>query len=287
MGRTAKRLLYSSTTILIWATAFVFTKMVDLPAITIAALRSLFAAVFLVALAKANHTNLKAEPKAIIRMLIAGTFGFGLYMVVFNIGLMQITASTSSIILALTPVITAFMATFIYKEKLKPIGYICIITAFCGVAVLMLWNGALSINTGILWTLLGVSFFVTYNLMTRGLQRDGYNAIQIVTWAMVAGFIVQIPVAPHMISEFLATDRFSQLMILYLGIACSGISYITWNKAFALADKTSEVTNFMFITPFLSTMMGLAILGEMPDMATLVGGGIIIVSVIVFGLKGK
>ncbi|MBQ0005576.1 MAG: DMT family transporter [Clostridiales bacterium] len=287
MSNTAKRLIYSATTIIIWATAFVFTKRVYLSAITISALRSMFAAVFLVVLAGFNHTTLKAPARDIFRMMITGAFGFGLYMLVFNIGLMQITASTSSTILALTPVLTAFMASFIYKEKLKPIGYICIVTAFCGVAIMMLWNGALSINKGILWTLLGVAFFVTYNLMTRGLQMDGYNAIQIVTWAMIAGAIVQIPVAPHMISEFIGTDLLSQILILYLGVACSGISYITWNKAFSYAEKTSEVTNFMFVTPFLSTMMGFALLGEMPDMATFIGGGIIIVSVIVFGLKGK
>ncbi len=287
MSTTAKRLFYSSITILLWATAFVFTKLVALDPCTIGALRCLFAAIFLLALSGFTKNSIAAPPRATLRMMLTGVFGFGLYMIVFNIGLMSITASTSSVILALTPATTAFAASFIYKEKLKPLGYICIITAFIGVAILMLWNGALSINRGIIWTLGGVVFFVTYNLMARGLQMDGYNSIQIVTWAMIAGFIVQIPTAPHMLGELLATDRLSQVVIVYLGVFCSGISYVTWNKAFSYAEKTTEVTNFMFLTPFICTLIGFAVLGEAPDVATFVGGGIIIASVILFGLKGK
>jgi drug/metabolite transporter (DMT)-like permease len=55
----------------------------------------------------------------------------------------------------------------------------------------------------------------------------------------------------------------------------------------SLAKKTSDVSNFQFLTPLLSTVMGFAMLGEIPTAMTMVGGLIIIASIVVFGLKGK
>lgn len=287
MGNTFKRNAFALSTIFLWATAFVITKTVVMSPVAIGAVRCLFASVFLLIIKLAGRQRNRAERKDIFKMMIAGAFGFGFYMVFFNIGLTTLTAATSSIIVALTPVLTAFGASFLFGEKITRVGYITICTAFIGVAVMMLWNGTLSINKGILWMLGCVATFVIYNLLTRRLQMDGYGSVEIVTWAMIAGFIVQVPFAPHMFSDFFAADTMSQLAVVYLGIFCSGISYLTWNKAFQYAEKTTEVSNFMFLTPFASTVLGMIVLHERMDMATAIGGSIIIISVIIFGLKGK
>lgn len=60
-----------------------------------------------------------------------------------------------------------------------------------------------------------------------------------------------------------------------LGIFSSAIAYVAWAKAFAKAKQTSQVSNYMFITPFLTSLLGLLI-AEVPDQSTLVGGTIIL-----------
>ena len=67
----------------------------------------------------------------------------------------------------------------------------------------------------------------------------------------------------------------------------SATAYLLWSKAFSIANKTSDVTNFQFLTPLLSTAMGFAMLGEIPSAATIIGGLLIVASITVFGLKGK
>lgn len=67
----------------------------------------------------------------------------------------------------------------------------------------------------------------------------------------------------------------------------SATAYFTWGKAMSYAERTSEVTNFMFVTPLLSTIMGFIILHEVPNAGTFIGGAIIIISIVVFNLKGK
>jgi drug/metabolite transporter (DMT)-like permease len=67
----------------------------------------------------------------------------------------------------------------------------------------------------------------------------------------------------------------------------SAIAYFLWGTALSLAEKTNEVTNFMFITPLLSSLLGFMLLKEVPSMGTFIGGTIIILSIVLFNLKGK
>ncbi|MBR5590256.1 MAG: EamA family transporter, partial [Anaerotignum sp.] len=77
------------------------------------------------------------------------------------------------------------------------------------------------------------------------------------------------------------------IALLYLGAFPSATAYFLWGKAMSFAERTSEVTNFMFVTPLLSTIMGFIILREVPNAGTFIGGAIIIISIIVFNLRGK
>ena len=84
-----------------------------------------------------------------------------------------------------------------------------------------------------------------------------------------------------------ATPLSTLAVVLYLGIMPSATAYLLWSKAFALVEKTSEVTNYQFTTPLISTVLGFIILGEVPGISTLVGGIIIVASIVVFGIKGR
>ena len=103
-------------------------------------------------------------------------------------------AATSSIIMALTPMTTALLALVVYKEiEYDPVGWLFTITAFIGVAIIILWNSTLTIPIGALWTLLGMTFFAVYNILNRGLSLKGYNSITIAMWSMFTGAIMALP----------------------------------------------------------------------------------------------
>ena len=58
---------------------------------------------------------------------------------------------------------------------------------------------------------------------------------------------------------------------------------MAWAKAFSLAEKTSQVSNYMFLTPFLAALLDFRI----PDKATCIGGGIILFGVLIFNFGGN
>ncbi|ETJ37208.1 Membrane protein, partial [human gut metagenome] len=67
------------------------------------------------------------------------------------------------------------------------------------VAIIILWNSTLTIPTGALWTLLGMTLFAVYNILNRGLSLKGYKPITIAMWSMFTGAIMALPFADHAI----------------------------------------------------------------------------------------
>lgn len=276
-------------TVFLWATAFPLTKIIggEISATSLGFIRCASAAILLIVIGKFTHIKKPACKNDMLLLILAGAIGFALYLIFFTTGISTLTSATSSIIIAATPILTAIGASKLYKEHINIIGWICIATAFIGVIVLLLWNGIFSINIGIIWTLIAAIFFCTYNLLNRQLSSRGYSAIEIVTYGMISGAIILSIFAPQAFTEISQTSLLNIFVAIYLGFMPSATAYVLWSKAMEYAEKTSEVTNYMFITPLLSTILGFIILQEVPDMGTLIGGIIIIVSVIIFSLKGK
>lgn len=219
--------------------------------------------------------------------LISGACGFGIYLFAFNRGIQTLSSASSSILVATTPVMTAVGAHFLYKEKINPIGWVTLVTAFLGVALMMLWDGILSINEGIIWTLLAAVVFCCYNLLNRKLSKMGYTAEEIVTYSMMAAIIVLSPFSARGLSEIQSAVPKDIIVLLILSFFSSAGAYYLWSKALSLTKNTSDVTNFGFLTPFVATLLGSVVLSEVPSISTDIGGTIIILSIVIFSLKGK
>lgn len=278
----------SFLSVFLWASAFPLTKVAQqqFTSIPLGFLRCTVAAIFLIIIGKCCHIRLP-QKKHIPLFFVSGGLGFTGYMITFNTGILTLTSATSSIIIAVTPILTAIVASNLYKEKIKPIGWAAIAAAFIGVLILLLWEGVFSINIGLIWTVGAAIVFCGYNIMTRKLSAMGYNALEIVTYSMICGAILLGFWAEDGLHQLAGASVSHIIALIYLGALPSATAYFTWGKAMSYAERTSEVTNFMFVTPLLSTIMGFIILHEVPNAGTFIGGAIIIISIVVFNLKGK
>lgn len=278
----------SFLSVFLWASAFPLTKVAQqqFTSIPLGFLRCSVGAIFLIIIGKCCHIRLP-QKRHIPLFFVSGGLGFTGYMITFNTGILTLTSATSSIIVAVTPILTAIVASRLYKERIKPIGWAAIATAFIGVLILLLWEGVFSINVGLIWTVGAAIVFCGYNLLTRKLSAMGYNALEIVTYSMICGSILLGFWAGEGLHQLAGASMSHIIALIYLGALPSATAYFTWGKAMSYAERTSEVTNFMFVTPLLSTIMGFIILHEVPNVGTFIGGAIIIISIVVFNLKGK
>ncbi len=278
---------YAAVTILFWSLAYVLTRITlqYFSAFSLGFLRYFFASCAL--LVFAVRTKMKRPRKADLPWIAAsGILGFFLYMIVFNLGQSMVTACTASVVIAMVPVITALLARIFHHEKLRPFQWIAIGIEFAGVLVLTLFNGVFSLNSGLLWLFLAAVFLSAYNLIQRRLIRT-YSAFQSSSYSIFVGTLLLAVFLPTAIREISVAPAIQLVYIAMLGIFSSAIAYAAWSKALSLAAQTSQVSNYMFITPFLTSILGFLLVGEIPDRATLLGGSVILLGVFLFNFGNK
>ena len=278
---------YAMVTILFWSLAYVLTRLTlqYFSAFSLGFLRYFVASCALLVIAITTKMQLPRRMD-LPWFLLAGGIGFFFYMIAFNQGQATVTAATGSVVIATVPVITALFARFIYREKLKGFQWIAIGIEFAGVAVLTLLNGSFSVNTGLLWLLAAALALSVYNLLQRKLTKK-YTALQASTYSILFGTCLLAIFAPSAVGEVSQAPGIQYFYLLVLGIGSSAIAYVSWAKAFSKAKKTSQVSNYMFVTPFLTSILGFLLAGEVPDQATLIGGSIILLGVLLFNFGEK
>ncbi len=289
MNSKIKMNLYAFLTVLIWGSGFPFTRMIgdQISSYSLGFIRCFCSAVVLLIIGKIIQIRKPFHKKDLLWFFLSGALGFSLYFTLFSIGLETLSSAMGSIITAMTPIFVAIAATKLYGERINWIGWVSIFCAFGGVVALLLWNGVISISTGAVWMLLSAIAFAGYNLLNRKFANMGYTDIEVATYSAIFGAIQTLVFLPQTIQDMLRADMASNLSAVYLGVAAGAIAYYLWSKALALAERTSEVTNYLFINPLIAAVIGFLMLREMPDMGTFVGGVIIIVSVVVFSTKGN
>ena len=268
--------------IFFWATAFVLTKVVlkEVDTTTLGVLRYFFASIIVIFILIKQKISLP-KLKDIPAFVFAGFSGYAGYIVFFNMATLLSSPSTLSVINALAPAITAIVAYFIFNEKIKIIGWISMGISFCGILILTLWNGTLTVNKGVIYMLIGCVLLSLYNISQRYLTKK-YSSFDVSMYSMLIGGILLVVYSPSSIRNIFSISFNSLILIIYMSVFPSIISYFFWTKAFEIAKHTTEVTSFMFVTPVLATLMGIIILGDIPKLSTLIGGVVIILGMIIF-----
>lgn len=273
---------YAMTTIIFWSMAYVLTRIAlqHFSAFPLGFLRYFIASFSL--LVFAVSTKMRPPEKSDLKwFFVSGAVGFFLYMLSFNKGCETVTASTSSIIIATVPVITALLARYIHGEMLNHCQWAAILMEFAGVVLLTLMNGVFSVNKGIFWLLLAAVSLSTYNLLQRKLTK-AYTALQSTAFSIFFGTLMLSIFAPAGAAELHDAPAKAMISLAILGVFSSAAAYMSWAKALAKAKRASSVSNYMFLTPFLASIMGFVLVGEKPDMGTFAGGGIIFAGMAVY-----
>ena len=268
--------------IFFWATAFVLTKVVlkEVDVTTLGVLRYFFASIIVIFILIKQKISLP-KLKDIPAFVFAGFSGYAGYIVFFNMATLLSSPSTLSVINALAPAITAIVAYFIFNEKIKIIGWISMGISFCGILILTLWNGTLTVNKGVIYMLIGCVLLSLYNISQRYLTKK-YSSFDVSMYSMLIGGVLLVIYSPSSVGSIFSISFNSLILIIYMSVFPSIISYFFWTKAFEIAKHTTEVTSFMFVTPVLATLMGIIILGDIPKLSTLIGGVVIILGMIIF-----
>ena len=287
MKRQPSSHFFASITILVWASGFALTKIAlgFFSSNSIGFLRYAISTILLLPIIIYKTLSLPAL-RDIPLFFASGATGFFLYMITFNKGMETLSSATSSILIATAPILTALLAFFLFKERLSLSGWIAVAIEFAGVFVLMLWNGVLSISIGALWMMAAALLISSYNLLQRRLTRT-YSPLQTTAYSIFAGTILLLCFLPETLPQLIQAPFIPLVAVILLGVFPSTVGYVCWSKALSIAKKTSTVTNYMFLTPFFSTLLGFLLILEVPGISTIIGGCIILAGLALFRISEK
>lgn len=274
--------LYAVITIIGWALAFVLTRysLAFIQDTSLGFFRNVIAS--LVLLFAIWWMRLKSfEKKDIFKFICSGASGFFLFMLTFNKGAQSVSAATSSVILATVPIFTALLASVFYQEKLRWFQWLSIGVQFLGMIVLTQDQGGISASQGVIWLLFAALCLSVYNILQKQLTKK-YTSLQVSIYSILLGTIPFLFYTPTVLKDLPNFTPFVWIAVITMGVLSSAIAYVSWAKAFSLAENTSQVSNYMFVTPLLATVFGIFLIKEIPDKNFIYGASIIFFGLILF-----
>ncbi len=279
---------YAFVTVLIWSTVYISTRhlLKNYTSMEIGGLRYSIAAVVLLFVSFLKREK-HPKKKDLMLFFAGGFFGFGFYIIAFNIAAGLLPSGVCSFVVTTSSIFTTLLSSFFLREKLKVKEAVSLIIQLAGVGVLTLTAGEISFNKGIVVMLSAALSLGVYNLIQRKLVARGYSAMQITTYCILCGIIWLVLGFVNALTKIRTVTLADIGSALYLGVIASAAAYYFWAKAMCLTDKTGNVSNFMFLIPFLTSIIGRIVFQEVPDVHMYIGGGLLTVGFLIYMYGGK
>ncbi len=272
----------------IWGSAFPAIKvgLVDFSAPHFTLLRHVVATVSFVPLLLAFGTRLVPRRRHVPAFLALGACGFLVYHLALNYGSQRVSAGAASLIVATAPAMTAVLASLIERDRLPVMGWVGSAVSFVGVALIVLADGRQAAVDGfslyawfIVLAALATSFYAIYQ---RRLFAH-YRPIEVAAFATWAGTIPMLVFAPGVVGAVAAAGTGSLVAATYTGVLPSAVAYTIFAIALSRANVT-VVTAFLYLVPVFAISTAWLLLGEVPPLLTVFGGGLVITGLIVLNL---
>ena len=253
---------------------------------SIALLRSLAALAFLFVLSAVKGIRLPM-PRDIFMFALCGFSGIFLFLVLQTLGARYVVSAVGSFVINSSPVFTIILATLLLKERVKLICWAGVAISFCGLATIMASQTTeFTLNIGVI-ILLGAAFVTSiFNISQRSLLKN-YTFLEVVTYAVLTSAVCMLIFVPNVIRELPGSPVSANLILFYLGVFPGALAHITFTYALSKAEKTTHVTVFMYLTPFITALIGYLWLGESFSLLSFFGGVVIIAGMFITNTLGK
>jgi drug/metabolite transporter (DMT)-like permease len=271
----------------VWAFNFIVVKDVItvLPPVGFTFLRYALASVALLVLLRLREGEIRL-PARPLRLLALGGLGFGIYQMLWTVGLQTIPAGDSALLIAATPVFTAVIAVLIGTDVLDRTRALGVLLSFVGVVLVIGAGIGIELTgspIGFLLTLLAALCWATYTAVGAHVLRR-VSPLVLTTWATIGGTLVLAPVG---IGQLLAPgaldDASGSLLPIVLAIAYSGLlaaalaNVIVFDGVRLLGP--TRITTIQALVPAMAVVLAYLVLGEPIRPVQVLGGAVIVVGV--------
>ena len=216
--------------------------------------------------------------------LALGLTGGSLYFIVENYALAYGYCSNVSLIVCLTPLVTALIVGWRYPaERLGKAGMAGSLVALGGMA-LVVFNGNFVLKLSPLGDVLALAACLCWALYSLLIKHLGsrYDNMLVTRKVFGYGLLTIIPLLLWRGMDFGIVVNGGVAVwgnILFLGVVASMLCFLGWNWCLARLG-TVRATNFLYLNPVIAIVSSALVLGERVTWIALLGAGLILAGLV-------
>jgi drug/metabolite transporter (DMT)-like permease len=263
----------------------IFVKLSVAPAITSGFYRIFFAWVFLAPYCIVKG-QLKIDRKDLPIALLGGVV-FGADIAVWNLSLMKISATISTLIANLAPLWVGLLSFLILRKKSGASFWIGTWIAIFGMVILVGYQQIfhLQFNIGLILALIASLFYAIYIMITKGiLQRITTVTFMFYNMLSASVFLFLISLFQH--NEMLNFSTSTWVYLLGMGLICQLIGWITINYSLNYLDAT-KVSVALLSQTVIAGIWAMILLGERLEFKEIAGSIIVLTGIAITFLKRR
>ncbi|ENV58455.1 hypothetical protein F951_00789 [Acinetobacter soli CIP 110264] len=251
----------------------------------IALLRFILASLFLLVLvAKKGIQPLKIKDLPALGIL--GIFSVTLHHLLINAGQQYVSAVASSILSQSIPLFTLLISAFVLKQRIQLKQWGCILLGLVGALLVITADRGVEPPSlySLFIVLAAVAWAIYFNLYKKFTLN--YDVISMMCYVIWLGTLPLLLFSPHLPQAVMAASWQANLSIVLLGIFPSALAHVLWGSVLKTLPLT-QASSFLYCTPLVAIALGLIMTGERPSLGVLIGGTVIIMSLIIMNYIKK
>lgn len=250
----------------LWSLAGVFIKFLDLHPLTIVFYRSLFAAIFFFLFSSKKSLKVSAPLLLSVASYTAAISSF--------VWANKLTTAANAIILQYTaPIFVFVFVRLFFGETISRLNLIALFMGMAGVGIIFAGSAGQPDAVGVVVAVMSGFLFSIYMINLRFLRK--FNPVNLTFLNNLVCCITLLP----LVSSQLAVSSGQLLALATMGVVQLGTPYFLFSKGL---EKISlqEASLIVLIEPVLNPIWVAATVGEVPSRATIIGGGVILLSLV-------
>jgi len=263
----------------------IFVKLAVAPPITTAFFRIFIGFVFLAPYCIIKG-HLKINRKDLL-VAIAGGIVFGADIAVWNISLIKISATVSTLLANLAPVWVGLLSFLLFKKRSGNLFWIGTFLSILGMVILIGYQNILSLkfNIGIPIAILASLLYAIYIMITKGILKN-ISTLTFMFYNMLAASVFLLIICAFEQYDMVHFGTSTWLVFLGIGVICQVIGWLTINHSLRFLEST-KVSIALLAQTVLACFMATLFLKEKLEINELIGSAIVLAGIAVTFLKTR
>jgi drug/metabolite transporter (DMT)-like permease len=258
--------------VLLFGLAGLFGKLLSLSPFIIVLGRTFFAAVTLGAALFYSKTHIRPKSKQDLAMLVFLGIILAIHWTTFFHAIQISTVAVGLLTFSTFPIFVTFMEPYFFKEQLRRFDILTAVMVVLGlVLVVPSFDFRNNITQGAFWGIASGFTFAVLSILNRKYVGT-YSPILIACYQNWIAFFTLLPL---LFIKNVSIQPMDFLLLAVLGIFCTAIAHVLFIKSL-VHIKTQLASITACLEPVYGIFFAFALLGEVPALRTILGGGIIL-----------